>query len=86
MIVLGAMQVAAQPPAGVWNAYHDPAGISAEFARLARAFPSLIKVESLGKSVQDRDIWLVTIAKDGGRNKPEVLFDGAMHGSEVIGS
>jgi predicted deacylase len=86
MIVLGAIQVAAQPPAGVWNAYHDPAGISAEFARLARAFPSLIKVESLGKSVQDRDIWLVTIAKDGGRNKPEVLFDGAMHGSEVIGS
>jgi len=76
----------AQPPASVWNTYHDPAAMSRELARLAQNYPRLVRLQSLGKSVEDRDIWLFTIASAGARNKPAVLYDGAMHGSEVIGS
>jgi murein tripeptide amidase MpaA len=44
-------------------------------------------LEVIGSSVQGREIWLATITnQDLPGEKPKALFDGAMHGSEVIGS
>jgi len=58
-----------------------------ELKKLAQANPQLLTLQSLGKSVEQRDIWLVTISREGeGRERPEVLMEGAMHGGEVIGS
>src|SRR5271156_1331464 len=85
-LFLAALSAGAQPAATVWSTYHDAAGMTKELTRLAQTHPQLAKFESLGKSVQGRDIWLLTIARNGGQSKPAVLFDGAMHGSEVIGS
>jgi len=76
----------AQPPSGVWNVYHDPAAMTREVQRLAQTYPQLVRLQSLGRSVQSRDVWLLTVSKPGGRTEPSVLFDGAMHGSEVVGA
>src|SRR5579872_4565201 len=87
LCALLAIPGAAQPSASVWAHYPDPSAMSIQLTKLAREYPDLMRLESLGKSVQGRDIWLVTIAPRNVRNRvPEVLFDGAMHGSEVIGA
>ncbi len=79
----------AQEPPGphpdAWLVYHDHQRLSQELAQLAAAFPDLMTVESVGRSVQGRDIWLVTITNQGvPGDKTKVFFDGSMHGSEVI--
>src|SRR5437588_4678987 len=81
-----AFPAGAQPPQKVWSYYHDHARLSRDLQDLQRTFPEIVKLESIGRSVQGREIWLVTIAKGGRRGQPQVLFDGAMHGSEVIGA
>jgi len=79
--------LSAQPPSSVWDTYHDYAALTRELKGLQRAHPDLIQLTSLGHSVQGRDIWLLAIGpQNGNRQSPAVLFDGAMHGSEVIGS
>lgn len=77
----------AQPPASVWKTYHDHAALSAALKELAAKHPGFLKLESIGKSVQGRDIWLATVT-NGKREGPKraVLLDAAMHGGEVIGS
>ncbi len=77
----------AQPPASVWEVYHDHERLTAALEELSQLYPNLITYESAGKSVQGREIWLATITnRDLPGERPTVLFDGAMHGSEVIGS
>jgi len=53
------------------------------FMSLANAYPELVTYESIGKTVENRDIIMFKIGNpDGGK----VLFDGAMHGWETLGS
>jgi hypothetical protein len=56
---------------------------------LAGAYPDLVTVESIGKSTEQRDIWLVTINNrmtglDG--DKPAMYIDANVHGNEVQGT
>ncbi len=53
---------------------------------LAEAYPDLMTVESIGKSVAGRDIWLATInnAKTGPDTAKTAMFiDGNIHGNEI---
>jgi hypothetical protein len=53
------------------------------FKALANAYPELMTYETIGKTVQNRDIIMFKIGNPtGGR----VLFDGALHGDENLGS
>jgi murein tripeptide amidase MpaA len=55
----------------------------------ASEYPNLIKIESIGKSYEKRDVWLITItnAVTGPDNdKPALWVDGNLHASEVAGS
>jgi len=55
----------------------------------AAEYPQLIKVESIGKSHEGRDIWLVTAtntATGPDTEKPALWVDGNLHASEVAGS
>ena len=49
--------------------------------------PNLFKVESIGKTWEDRDIVAVTITKDvkTGKNKPALFYTGTIHAREWIG-
>lgn len=50
-------------------------------------FPSLVKVDSIGKSHEGRDIWLVAVTAGGNpEDKPAFWCDGNIHASEVSAS
>jgi murein tripeptide amidase MpaA len=52
----------------------------------AEEYPSLVHVESIGKSHEGRDIWLVTVTHSEtgtGRHKPALRVDGNIHATEV---
>jgi hypothetical protein len=76
----------AQPDPSVWQTYHDYASLTRELKRLRSEHPDLVALSSIGKTVQGRDIWLVTVSSaNPSRAKREVLFDAGFHGSEVVG-
>src|SRR5438132_346944 len=52
----------------------------------ARANPGLVRVTSIGKSVEGRDLWLLEIGKDPDRTRAAAWEDGNMHAVEVCGS
>lgn len=63
-----------------------------EFTRLlhdwAAARPGLVKLESLGRSVEGRDVWFLTLtnpATGPASTKPALLVDGNMHAVEWTG-
>ncbi|MBZ0309327.1 MAG: carboxypeptidase [Anaerolineae bacterium] len=52
----------------------------------AREFPTLVQVESIGKSYEGRDIWLATVTNTetgDAKDKPALWVDGNIHASEV---
>jgi len=53
---------------------------------LAEEYPQLVRLESIGKSHEGREIWLVTVTNSGtgiDRHKPALWVDGNIHASEV---
>jgi hypothetical protein len=70
-----------------WNQYYDHAGLSSILAQLHKAFPKLTRLYSIGKSVEDRDLWCleVTAPKGDARRKPAMYIDGNIHGNEIQG-
>ena len=54
-----------------------------------KEYPNLIRLESIGKSHEGRDVWLITATnfKSGSdAEKPALWVDGNLHASEVTGS
>ncbi|MFN8447508.1 MAG: M14 family metallopeptidase [Anaerolineae bacterium] len=50
----------------------------------AREYPALVQVESIGKSYEERDIWLATVTAGGAHDeKPALWVNGNIHASEV---
>ena len=52
----------------------------------ARAHPDIVRVSSIGKSTEGRELWLLEIGKDPDRRRPAAWVDGNMHAVEVCGS
>lgn len=72
-----------------WNRYYDHSELMEIGEKLASAHPDLIKMGSIGKSVQGRDIFLLTVSnfKEGDPDKkPAMYIDGNIHSNEVQGS
>ncbi|WP_035464281.1 M14 family metallopeptidase [Algoriphagus vanfongensis] len=71
-----------------WNRYHTYEGIVDVMQKIAKAYPELTKIESIGKSYEGRDIMTLTITdfstgKD--TDKPGMWIDGNIHSNEVQG-
>lgn len=66
--------------------YLDDAEFTSVLEKWSRTFPELVRVTSLGKSAEGRDIPLLTIGKDPDEQRPAVWIDGNMHASELCGS
>jgi hypothetical protein len=72
-----------------WNHYNDYGMITLFCQDLAKAYPDLVKLESMGKSYQGRDIWVLTITDTKTGNptrKPGFYIDGNIHSNEIQGS
>ena len=55
----------------------------------AEEFPQLVRLESIGKSYENRDIWLMTLTHfttDSDREKPALWVDGNIHATELAPS
>ena len=67
--------------------YHNYAAMTQELQNLAGRYSNIAQLESIGKSVQGRDLWLMKISKDVAveSTKPKLLYIFNMHGDEVVG-
>ncbi|MBS1683085.1 MAG: peptidase M14 [Bacteroidetes bacterium] len=72
-----------------WNRYYTYDGITDICKKMAAAHPDLVKLSSIGKSTQGRDMWALTItdfSKGSSDKKPGFYIDGNIHSNEIQGS
>jgi hypothetical protein len=72
-----------------WNKYYDHGGITEICKKIAAAYPDLAKLESIGKSFEGRDIWMLTVTnfkKGDEKTKPGMYIDGNIHSNEIQGA
>lgn len=69
-----------------WNRYHDNTALLEIYRKMEAAHPDLVSLQSIGKSVENNDIWLLTISdkKQGDPSKkPAAYVDGGIHANEI---
>jgi len=72
-----------------WDRYYDYAAMTDALQRLQRAYPRFLTLQSLGKSVEGKDIWLVIINNpQTGAHTEKAAFwaDANIHGNEIQGT
>ena len=66
--------------------YLDHEQLTAQVRAWATDHPDLVRVESIAKSEEGRDVWLIKIGPDPDRVRPTAWIDGNLHASELCGS
>jgi hypothetical protein len=91
--VAGALAALGSPPnpkvAVSWDRFYDHAGLMEIGRRLAAAHPGFIKMGSIGKSTQGRDMFLLTVTNHSvgdADKKPAMWIDGNIHANEIQGA
>jgi hypothetical protein len=71
-----------------FNRYYTVAEIENHLRELAKAYPDLVKLESIGKSGEGRDLWVATVTGPNARHdaKPAMWIDGSIHANEIQAS
>jgi len=80
---------AASAPEPFPASYLDHDGLTAAITRVAEAHPETVRVRSLAKTGQGRDVWLVTVGrpeKNDEGAKPAVLLVANLEADHVVGS
>jgi hypothetical protein len=71
---------------GFRASYLDYQTLTEQMRTWAALFPNLVRLESIGKSEEGRDLWLLIVGRDPDRKQPAIWIDGNMHASELCGS
>lgn len=69
-----------------YNHYYRYEELSALLQGFASEYPTLVQINSLGKSYEGRDIWLATVTNSAtgpAEDKPALWVDGNIHATEV---
>jgi len=66
--------------------YLDYAGLTEQLRLWAKSHADFVKLSSLGKSAEGRDIPLLTIGRNPDEMRPAIWVDGNMHATELCGS
>jgi hypothetical protein len=72
-----------------WDRYYDFRQMTEALQAMQRAYPRFLTLESIGKSWEGREIWLVTVNNpDTGphQEKPAFYSDANIHGNEIQGT
>jgi hypothetical protein len=72
-----------------WNRYNTYDGVVDIMEKIAKAYPKLARLESIGKSYEDRSIYMLTISDFNTGNpdeKPAMYIDGNIHSNEIQGA
>jgi subtilisin-like proprotein convertase family protein len=74
-------------PGVVPSTYHTYETLTAELQQIAADHPAIVRLYSIGTSVQGRTLWMVKVTRnpDLEEDEPEVRYIAAMHGDEVVG-
>ncbi|NUM36442.1 MAG: DUF2817 domain-containing protein [Candidatus Brocadiae bacterium] len=69
------------------NSYHTYEALTAKLKQFAKDYPSIAKLESIGQSVEKRELWILKISDNVEEDEaePEVKYVSTMHGDEVVG-
>ncbi|MCC6261780.1 MAG: carboxypeptidase [Anaerolineales bacterium] len=76
-------------PSVKFNRFYRYAELTQILKAYAKEFPNLLKLESIGKSHEGREVWLVTVTNfklGSDAEKPAFWVDGNIHASEVTAS
>ncbi len=70
-----------------WNRYPTYEVYVQMLNNFVSTYPTLCKLESIGKSVEGRDLWILKISDNAQENEaePEVFYTATMHGDETLG-
>ena len=71
-----------------YNRYYDYDEMTEALKKLVKIYPQFLDLQSIGKSIEGRDMWVVTInnPKTGTEmDKAAMYIDGNIHGNEVQG-
>ncbi len=71
---------------GFRGRYLDYEQLTAQVQAWADAFPALVRLRSLGRTPQGRELWLLQIGIEPDRARPAAWVDANMHASELAGS
>jgi hypothetical protein len=71
---------------GFRRAYIDHETLAAQLRAWTEAFPRLCRMESLAKTPEGRDVWLLAVGIDPDRVRPAVWVNGNLHAAELAGS
>ena len=66
--------------------YLDYRELNAQLLAWAEAHPDFVRLTSIGRSAEGRDIPLLVIGHDPDEQRPAVWVDGNMHATELAGS
>ncbi|MCH7409755.1 M14 family metallopeptidase [Belliella sp. DSM 111904] len=72
-----------------WNRYHTNKALLEIMKDMVAKHPNLVKLESIGKSYEGNDIWVLTVTdfKTGKpEDKPAMWIDGNIHSNEIQGT
>jgi hypothetical protein len=72
-----------------WKHFYSYEETGETLRKLQRAFPDLARIESIGKSRQGRDLWLIEIGPGDEKarsRRPAMYVDGNIHGNEIQGT
>ncbi len=72
-----------------WNRYYSYDGVEEICRKLANAHPNLIKLSSIGKSYEGRELWMMTVSDHQTGEvdrKPGFYVDGNIHSNEIQGT
>ncbi|HQI48266.1 MAG TPA: M14 family zinc carboxypeptidase [bacterium] len=72
---------------GDMGAYHTYQELGEELAALAESYPAILRLTSIGRSVEGRELWAVKISDHPGleeADEAEVLLTAAIHAREII--
>jgi len=76
-------------PAIAFDCFYRYADLTALLHAFVAEYPQLVALESIGKSFEGRDIWVVTVTNTGtgaAADKPAFWVDGNIHATEVAAS
>src|SRR5438445_6399458 len=71
---------------GFRHAYFDYDRLTAQLRTWADAYPALVRVTSLARTPEGRDVHLLTIGPEPDRIRPAAWADGNVHAGELAGS